>query len=387
MDVNLTRGLRNKPIAVAAYNSPNGCILAPSIEAKTYGIKTGMRIYEAKMLCPNLIIRLPDPEKYRDVHKKFINIFKTYSPNVYPKSIDEAIIDFSGTENLNYDLSLIAKEIKERMKKEIGEWIKCSIGISTNRLLAKLAAGIKKPDGLIVIDHTNLIDIYQKIELMDFCGINVRYERRLNENGIFSATDFYNADLQKLQRIVFRSISGRYWYERLRGWETDDIDFETKTIGHQYALKIPTNDNKRISRLLMKLCEKMGRRMRKNGFRTKGIHVACVYKDRSYWHKASISGNNLYTTLELFKKGKAILSESPKGKLISKLSINCYELTKDKNFQRDLFDVSHDKKIKISRVMDEINNTYGEFTITPATMMGMEKEILDRIAFGRGSIR
>ncbi len=96
--------LRGKPIAVAAYDSPNGCILAPSIEAKTYGIKTGMRVKDARILFPKLIVRTPDPEKYRDVHKRFMKIFETYSLRVSAKSIDEAVIDFRDTERLNYDL-------------------------------------------------------------------------------------------------------------------------------------------------------------------------------------------------------------------------------------------------------------------------------------------
>src|SRR5258708_1763162 len=145
--------LRGKPLVVAAYETPNACILAPSIEAKKFGIKTGMRIREALLLCSDIIVRTPDPPKYRDVHVKFKKIFQYYSPDVTPKSIDEAIIDFTEVENLNPDLVRIAREIKRRMKTEIGEWIVCSIGISTNMFLAKLAASLHKPDGLNIIDH------------------------------------------------------------------------------------------------------------------------------------------------------------------------------------------------------------------------------------------
>lgn len=87
--------LRGKPIVVAAYDTPNGCVIAPSVEAKKLGIKVGMRVRDARLLCKNIVVRLPDPPKYRDIHLKFCRLFKTYSPNVTPKSIDEAIIDFS----------------------------------------------------------------------------------------------------------------------------------------------------------------------------------------------------------------------------------------------------------------------------------------------------
>ncbi len=379
--------LRGKPTAVAAYNSPNGCILAPSIEAKKYGVKTGMRVKEARILYPKLIIRTPDPDKYRDVHKRFMNIFSSYSPKVSAKSIDEAVIDFNNTQNLNYDLIEVAHEIKKRMRTEIGEWIVCSIGISTNRSLAKLAAGYKKPDGLYVLNHSNLIETYKNIELMDFCGINVRYKARLNIAGIFTAMDFFNAPMQKLQSEVFRSINGRYWYERLRGWEADDYEFQTKTIGHQYALRISTNDEREISKLAMKLCEKMGRRMRGQGFRARGVHVACSYKGWGYWHQGRNSKNELYTTADLYRKAMNILKDRPKEGLISKLSINCYDLTKSGFVQTDLFEGDFVKRRRASDAIDKVNNMYGEFTITSALMANMDKVILDRIAFGQGGIR
>src|SRR5918999_989148 len=133
--------LRGKPIVVAAYDSPGGCVVAPSIEAKQYGIKTGMTVRDAKLLYPKVIVRTPDPSKYRYVHLLFRKIFQDYSPDVTPTSIDEAVIDFTDTYALyNRSLMDIGREIKRRFRNEIGEWMVCSIGISTNRFLAKLAA-------------------------------------------------------------------------------------------------------------------------------------------------------------------------------------------------------------------------------------------------------
>ncbi len=153
--------LRGKPVVVTAYDTPNACIVAPSIEAKRLGIHTGMRIREAWLLCREIIARMPDPPKYRDVHLKFCKIFKDYSPDVTPKSIDEAVIDFSDVLHLKPDLVQIGREIKQRIRQEIGEWLVCSIGIATNMFLAKLAASLHKPDGLDVIDHRNVLAVYQ----------------------------------------------------------------------------------------------------------------------------------------------------------------------------------------------------------------------------------
>jgi DNA polymerase IV len=169
--------LRGKPIVVAAYNSPNGCVVVPSIEAKRFGIKTGMTVRDARLLYPAVIVRTPDPPKYRAVHVQFRKIFIDYSPAVTPKSIDEAVIDFTDTYALyNRTLPDIGREIKRRFRSEIGEWMVCSIGISTNRFLAKLAASLQKPDGLTVIDHTNVLSVYERVSLLDLNGINTRPE-------------------------------------------------------------------------------------------------------------------------------------------------------------------------------------------------------------------
>ena len=148
--------LRGKPIAVAAYDSPSGCIIAPSVEAKLLGIKVGMRVKDGRLLCPNLIIHEPDPWKYRNVHLALKKIISNYTNNFYPKSIDEFVLDLEGYPAFSLGMTNIAKEIKRRIKKEVGEWLTVSVGISTNRFLAKTASGLNKPDGLDEINSQNL---------------------------------------------------------------------------------------------------------------------------------------------------------------------------------------------------------------------------------------
>lgn len=375
--------LRGKVLVVAAYGTENACILAPSIEAKRYGIKTGMRIKEARYLYPNLVIRTPDSAKYRDVHQKFKKIFQDYSPNVYPKSIDEAVIDFHPTQDIFTNLVEVGKEIKKRMKDEIGEWIKCSIGIAPNRFLAKLGATLHKPDGLTVIDHTNLMDTYASCNLLDFCGINTRYQARLNSYGIYTPVDFFNASSFALHKQVFKSIVGSYWYNRMRGYEVDSQEFDVKSIGQQYALQKPTQNPFELSRLLMKLCEKMGRRLRFANMQAHGIHVGVRYTDYSYWHHGQKVEQELYTTSELYKRAWSVLKEQPTGQLTTLLSVHCFDLNPASQSQLELFNEHKIKHRSVSHAVDGLNDMYGEFVVTPATIMKMDDTILDRIAFGK----
>lgn len=372
--------LRGKPVVVCAYASPNGCVIAPSIEAKQYGIKTGMTLRDARLLYPKVIVRTPTPSLYRDIHTKFKKIFSDYSPNVTPKSIDEAVIDFSQTAALyNRDLVDIGREIKLRLKTEINEWMSCNVGIGTNRFLAKTAASLHKPDGLDVITYENLEDVYTTLKLTDLCGINTRFEARLNAYGIFTPLQFYQASLQKLKKQVFQSILGYYWYLRLRGHEIDAAIFGRKSFGNSYALRDQTADQNKLAPLLMKLCEKTGRRLRRHQYSAFGVSVWVLYTDGTTWHQSRKQEMTMYTTHDIFVHALRLLNKTKYEKKVRNLAVSVYDLVDTKSEQMEMFKVpTHD----VSDTADEMDDRYGEFTVIPALMMGMGDTIIDRVAFG-----
>lgn len=374
--------LRGKPLVIAAYTSPGGCVLAPSIEAKRYGIKTGMTVRDAKLLCPGVIVRDPDPVLVKDVHVKFKTICRDYSPVVIPKSIDEVVLDFTNTPAFRRGLVSVAREIKQRFRKEIGEWISCNVGIAPNRFLAKLAASLHKPDGLDVITYKNLLQVYGSVSLTDLNGINTRYEARLNAGGIFTPLQFLEAPEYVLRTRIFKSVVGYYWYLRLRGWEIDDVEFKRKSFGQEYALGKKSADPQELARLIMKLTEKMGRRLRRSGNSARGIHVGVVYDDWTFWHRGRKVNQAMYTTAELFTRAMWVFNQQPERKVVTKVSVSCFDLEPSAQAQSTLFDVGQDRLKKVSDAMDLINDRYGEYIITPGIMMGMKNLILERVAFG-----
>jgi DNA polymerase IV len=270
-------------------------------------------------------------------------------------------------------------EIKQRIRDEIGDFLKVSIGVGTNRFLAKTGAELHKPDGLDVITHENLLEIYKSLKLIDLCGINSRFAARLNAEGIFTPLDFYNANQPTLKK-VFKSILGYYWFLRLRGYEIDDFKSPTRSIGNDYALYIPTDDKRELARFFLKLSEKTGRRLRRKGLSAYGIHAAFIYEDWTFWHKGKTFDRSFFTTSDIFKKVMLLAGYQPVHKKISKISIACYSLAENSRSQLDLFE--EDRGEKLQDAMDEINDRYGEFVVSPALMMGMNDLVLDRIAFG-----
>lgn len=372
--------LRGKPIAVAAYTTPSGCIIAPSIEAKKIGIKVGMRVKDGKMLCPSLIVLTPDPQKYRTIHLSIKELLNQYSSDTTPKSIDEFVVNLEGFPAFKKGIKTVAQEIKNRIKSEIGDFLTVSIGIGPNRFLAKTGAGLHKPDGLDVIDGNTYETIYKSLELTDLCGIKFQNGFRLQSQGIFSVWDFYNAPIWKL-KAAFESALGYYWYIRLHGFEIDDIEFGRKSYGNSYALPKPLSQPSELAPILQKLTVKTGQRLRKAGYHAKGVHLALLYRDNSFWHKGVTLPNYIFDSRDIFGFCYDLLVHSPYKKPVRTIAESCFSLKRTEFTQMSLLDDVLDKE-RLCKAVDTINERWGDYVITPGLMMGMEKEIVDRVAFG-----
>lgn len=372
--------LRHKPIAVAAYDTPNGCIIAPSVEAKSLGIKVGMRVKDAKIICPKLIILQPDAEKYREVHCRFRELLSVYSPKITPKSIDEFVLDLSGTPAFRKGLLIVAQEIKERVRSEIGEYLTISVGLGPNRFLAKTASNLHKPDGLDEINKANFLDIYDQLSLTDLTGIDRQNAIRLNSVGIYTVRDFYQADLRML-KAAFKSILGYYWFLRLRGWEIDDIEWGTKSFGHSYSLPRFLTKEDELAPILSKLVEKVGFRMRQSGFQAQGVHLAVLFQNHEYYHQGHQLPQAIFSSQDIYRVAYRLLRASPYKLPVRNLAVSCFSLSPRQTLQLELFQNTL-RKDSLAKAIDDINERWGNFVITPATMLGSSGHVHDRISFG-----
>ncbi len=366
--------LRDKPVAVVASNAPYGCILAPSIEAKLWGVKTGMSLAEGRALCPWLIPRQADPHKYREVHAKLSKLLDEYSPHVVSKSIDEFCLSLPRES----DPAEVSMEIKSRIKSEIGDYLRVSIGVSTNQILAKLASSLHKPDGFDTIDKNNYREIYGRVNLQDFCGINRRNEARLYRVNIFTATQFYEASVQTL-KSAFESVLGRYWHARLRGYETDDIEFSRQSFGQSYVLPRPM-DIEEWRPILAKLIAKASRRLRRSGYQARGVHLALHYQDHTSWHQGHKQGESMITDADLLRAALSLYALAP-HKPVKKIAVTCYSLARD-NGQLSCL-VNKIRVKSLTQALDTLNDKWGEYAVAQGSLIGSRGHVRDAIAFGK----
>lgn len=367
--------LRDKPIAVVHTDAPYGCILAPSVEAKLWGVKTGMTLQEGRDLCPWLISRVADPPKYRQVHSQFARLLDDYSDHIIPKSIDEFVL----TLPREYDFLEKSREIKSRIKSEIGDYLRVSIGVSTNQVLAKLASGIHKPDGFDIIDHTNYSDIYGRLELQDLCGINVRNEARLHRVGIFTVLQFYDASIQTLTS-AFESVLGRYWYSRLHGYEVDDVEFSRQSFGQSYVLPRPMLFDE-WRPILAKLVSKAARRLRASNYSASGIHLSLRYGDGSSWHAGHNTPNLLYDDANLLDSALHLYERKAPKKPVKKVAVTCFGLGQDSGQLSCFVDLVKQKELVKS--LDMLNDKWGEYSVNYGSFLGSDGHVRDAIAFGK----
>lgn len=374
--------LRGKPVGVTNRISKECCVIAASYEAKAIGVKVGMRRTDALAVCPGMILLETDPPKYHAVYEKLIKIMKSYSPNIKMKSIDEGLIDFHGMEKVLAGRSLveIGYEIKQRVRDEIGEWMKINVGIGPNRFLAKQAAGWHKPDGLDVIDWHNLLDYYADVKLTDLCGIAGRNQARLNAVGIMTATDFLQASEFTLKKIVFKGITGTYWYRRLRGFEIDDYETRLGMIGRQWVVRDPTHKNEYLLPCLSYLCETTGMKLRYRAVEARGVCVWAALGDGSYWHQKRTFKTGFYTNAEIYRRAMELFNQRPLG-IVRTIGIYCYNFENSNRSQLSLFE-DVPKKDWITKAVDEINDFYGIFTVYSASSLEGKKIIKQKIPFG-----
>lgn len=274
--------LRHKPVGVLTYDSPNAVVIAASIEAKRTGVKTGMKMSDARLLCPEIIACTTHPGWYRQIHVEIMGILRSYCDDVIAKSIDEALMNFTSYRLVYNDFTVIARKIKADIKAKY-DYLTCSIGIAPNAFLAKLGTELQKPDGLIEITPDNIDGYLATLKLTDLPGIAKNNERRLQMIGIKTPLEMRHTS-EALLRKAFGGIVGNYWHKRLNFMEVDIYSnpFRTMSATRTLSRKI-REDKQAMESMLIALCMRLEQRLVKNEMFCKEIYIGIRYYESTTW--------------------------------------------------------------------------------------------------------
>ena len=377
--------LRGRPLAIAAYATDAATIVSSSREARDLGIKTGMKVFEAKAIRRDIVVREPDPPKYRDVSDKLIDILERHSPDVLRMSIDEASLNLAGTPNLvKLGPEGVGKAIKKALREEVGECVTCSVGISTSIWMAKQASNLDKRDGLSRIDHTNLVSVLGRLKLTDLSGIAEASAARLMKGGIATPLEFLRANKAQLRLAGMHDEVAEHWMQKLRGFEVGAFEtVKRKSYSHSHVLARSTTSQQELEELLMRLSEMVGRRLRASDRRGSTVSVGIVYRpDVGHFSRQKTLSRPIWTGDEIYKAALKLMHERDHRLAVGTLGVGISGLTEGPPAQLDLFADQKPKNERLEAAMDAIRDRFGEDAVQRSRLLGRAPVVRDRIAFG-----
>jgi DNA polymerase-4 len=360
--------LRGKPIAVVGGHGRT-VITTSSYEARARGVKTGMAIWEGKRTCPELIIVIGDNKKYTHTSTRINEIFRDYTPEVEAFSIDESWLDVTRSLSIFGSAVTIAHLIKARIRHLFG--ITCSIGIAPNKLLAKLASDMQKPDGLTVIEPENVSRTLEHMPINELCGIGRKMQRHLNMMSIYSCGELGRCEEARLTNKF--GITGRRLKEMGQGRDNSPVvrfgkEDEVKSVGHSMTLERDIDAPAEIRRFLLQLSEMVGSRARRYHVSGKTIHLYVRYADFfSSWGKQTTLKSYINLSDEIYRAALSILNTVELEQPVRLLGISLSNLRHQAE-QLPLFEDER-KKLFAIQAMDTLNDRFGRMSVTFGTLL------------------
>ncbi len=401
---------RGKPLAVVPTMADTTCCIAASYEAKAFGIKTGTQVGEAKKICPEIILVAGDHADYAKYSHEISKAVELACPVSHTPSIDEMVCQLMGREQEPPRARKIALEIKQSIYRNVGEALRCSIGMAPNRYLAKIASDMQKPDGLIGLLPSQLPRAIAHLELRDLPGVGARTEARLNRKGVTSMQQLLALDRAGM-RTLFDSVWGDRMYHWLRGAVTEDAAGNNtaqaevqKSLGHSHVLAPEHRSPAGSWAVAHKLLHKAAMRLRMEKFYTGSLAVTIRYqltreqaearaehgKVKRHYSGIKNSGwgmearfRDCQDTLSLLEVLRSLWAQRPQGPEFNRpffVGITLRNLIPEDEHQAELF-ADPSNRAQLSNTMDKLNLKYGHTTLHFAGMLPARESAPTRIAF------
>ena len=366
--------LRGKPIAVGGgAGGKRSVVAACSYEAKARGVDNAMPAWEALKICPELIMVAGDMNKYIYTSAEIIKIFKGYTDLVEVFSIDESFLDVTLTKDRFGGEIAIAREIKRRIRERFH--LTCNIGIGPNKLLAKLAGELKKPDALIILRTEDIPEKIKDVKVSKLCGVGRKLEQYLAEMGIKTCGDLHRCPREKLVKR-FGLVYGEHLWQMGQGKDDSPVApsssrEDAKSMGHSYTLPGFTSNMNEVKGYLLRLAEQVGRRLRRDHYKGNIVQVSLGFGGYQFWGKQRKVEDYLDDGYEVYKVADKLIDIGLRtldvGRGVRFVGVSVSGLIHNID-QVSLLPQREGNKMLLKAV-DEVNDRYGEFTVERAAIM------------------
>ena len=365
--------LKGKPIIVSGDPETRTTVATANYQARTYGIKSGMPLKQALRLCPKAEIVIGNSAKYLSTTFRLLKIFKEFTPQMECYSIDEAFLDITETkEHFGGEIATVAK-IKERIRAELG--LSCSVGIAPNKLLAKLASDRVKPDGLTLIKKEDVPELLKDLPVDELWGIGEKLAQKLNSLDIKTCRDLADFPEEKLTSLF--GIQGHILHCMGMGEYSSEVKLsgqepECKSMGHSYTLFRDTSNPLLVQSTLYRLCEQVGRRLRKDNYRGRTATLILRFSDFQTLVRQKSIKNHTDDGHAIYQTALSIMKTFQVRKPVRLVGVSVSNLIKGQD-QLPLFERDR-KRNQLLVAVDKINDKFGEFTVSPGPVL-MEKAL------------
>ena len=360
----LDPALRHKPVGITALASEHSVLITCCYDAKAAGIKRGMRVIEAREICPHIIIRQARPDVYVDVHNQILAEINRYVPVAKVWSIDEAECRLIGSERQN--AKALALRIREGLAANVGSYITPSIGLGPNQFLAKVAAEMNKPNGLTLLHPDILPGPLLGLSLTDLPGISGNMETRLHAAGVTTVWDLWNISA-KHARKIWGNVEGERLWSQLRGYAVERPPTQKRMFGHSRVLSGEFKDPVRAIDCLHLLTVKAAFRLRRAGFLAGSLSISLRTNEAPRWHGsrnfAPVADDFTFVRhmRALYDEGLSALGRPHR---LKSTSIMLHGLSRPQDLAYDMF-ARHDQSVKqetfdrLMGVIDGLNMKHG----------------------------
>jgi len=362
--------LRGRPVIVGGEPGGRGVVSAASYEARVFGVHSAMSLSEAARRCPDGVFLRVDGRRYQQASRDVMAILRRFTPQMEPLSIDEAFLDVTGSRALFGDGTAIAVLIKTAVRADVG--LTASVGVASNKLVAKVGSDLRKPDGLVVVPAGEEATFLAPLPIGRLWGVGAKTAVVLADYGVRTI-----GDLAALPANVIESRFGKHGAslaERARGIDTDPVHDgdPAKSVGHEHTFDVDTTDREIIERTLLAMADGVGGRLRSAGVRAGTIAIRLrdssfetISRQKTLPEPTDMTERIFEVALGLARpEVAAIRAQGGKVRLLGVTGSNLGERE-----QLSLFDTDDPRRRKAIEAADAVRRRYGDEAMTRARLL------------------
>ncbi len=376
--------LRGKAVIVCGDPSRRGVVTAASYEARPSGVRAGMPLAEATRLCPQAEYVEGNPRKYVEKSLELLEMFLEVTPDVEPFSVDEAFLDLRklpGRGQTPESASELARELQQRIFDTHG--LGASIGIGPNKLIAKMASGVKKPRGITALTEEQFRGVFWPQDVQALWGVGPKLSEQLKSLGLATVGALANAPVPLLKRQF--GVVGEHLVEAAWGRDRTPVipyheGVDPKSMGHEVTLPEDCRDPEFLEGTLLRLSDQVARRLRGDGFRGRTVTVKLRdFRFRTVTRQRALAAA-LDDHLGVFEVARALWRENWQGEPLRLLGVSVSALEHAQEEQLELF--ARDERAKaLQDALDQVRDKLGEAAVVPAGSLA-HRRALGHVPFG-----